>query len=187
MRYIVSFIFLVIFISGCSAKQYYMISTPHTIPSTNHIGQKTIGIESIELPAYLSMDKVVVQRDDNRIVYLGDAHWAVNMGDDLTNALIFDLQKSLKGSKIFHYPWESRTKIDMLVVIKIKRFIAYKGYVYLDAVVRINNDDKIISLKEPVNMHESSKIVEGMKKAFFAFERAVVDALDDIRISKQQR
>jgi len=69
------------------------------------------------------------------------------------------------------------------VHIKITRFIAYRGSVYLDAVVRINNHDKVVSLKEPTNMKESAQIVESMKKAFFSLERAVIVLLDDIETS----
>ena len=182
MKYIISLIVSILF-AGCGAKHYYMLSSPHQIGAVHEVEKKVIGVESIELPPYITEGKVAVLREDNRVEYLDDALWAVNMQEDLTNALIFDLQKSLPQSQILHYPWEGHQHIDAIVHIKITRFIAYRGFVYLDAVVRINNHDKVVSLKEPTNMKESAQIVESMKKAFFSLERAVIVLLDDIETS----
>ena len=177
---------LLLLLTGCSSKHYYMLSTPHTIPTAQKQQALTIGVERVMLPEYLQEGKVAVMRDDNRIDYLDDALWAVNLSDDLTNALIFDLQKSLPKSRIFHYPWEKQGKVDAIVSVRIKRFIAWKGYVWLDALVRINDCDKIVSLKEPVDMHDERKIVEGMKRAFFALEREVIALLNDKEVSQQR-
>jgi len=186
MKYIISLILTILF-TGCGAKHYYMLSSPHKITTVHKTGKMVIGIESIELPPYITEGRVAILKRDNRVEFLDDALWAVNMQEDLTNALIFDLQKSLPKSQIFHYPWEGHQRIDTIVHIKITRFIAYRGSVYLDAVVRIDNRDKVVSLKEPTDMHNSAKIVESMKRAFFALEREVIGLLDDIERSKQQR
>ncbi len=177
---------LIFLMTGCSSKHYYMLTSPHKIEAAHTEKKLAIGVESIVLPDYLKEGKVAVQRDDNRIVYLSDAYWAVNMPEELTNALIFDLQKSLPKSRIFHYPWEKQGKVDVIVSVKIKRFIAWRGYVWLDALVWVNDRDKIVSLKEPVDMHDERKIVEGMKRAFFALEREVIALLDDIEVSHKR-
>ena len=108
------------------------------------------------------------------------------MQEDLTNALIFDLQKSLPKSRVFHYPWEGEGQADVIVSVKIKRFIAYKGVVYLDAVIRIGGRDKIVSIQKPTDMHNRAAIIESMKEAFFALEREVIALLDDIEASKKR-
>ncbi len=167
-------------LTGCGSKQYYMLSTPHTITAPSYQIAAKIGIESIEVPAYLQEGKIAVQRSDNRIVYHDDALWAVDMQEDLTNALIFDLQKSLPKSRVFHYPWEGEGQADVIVSVKIKRFIAYKGVVYLDAVIRIGGHDRVVSIQEPTDMHDRTKIIESMKKAFFSLEREVLQLLTTV-------
>ncbi len=184
MKYLLNLLLILIVLVGCSDKHYYMISSPHQIYHSKQDVSKIIGIKTIELPSYFSLNEIALQRDDNRIVYLKDARWAVDMGEDLTNAVIFDLQKSLKNSIIFHYPWEKRAKVDIIVSVKIKRFIAYKGFVYLDALVRVNQKDHVVTIKIPTDMKDESQIVKDMKKAFFALEDALLHYLDDIKVSK---
>jgi uncharacterized lipoprotein YmbA len=176
---------MMIFISGCSQKAYYMLSKPHRIEGERVPLAVTIGVERVSVPQYLREGKVPIQKG-NRIVYLDDALWAVDIEEDLTNALIFDLQKSLPKSRVFHYPWEREGKIDAIVEVKIKRYIAQDGDIYLDAVVRVNNRDKIVSIKEPVKTQNPSDVVAGMQRAFFRLEREVIGILDDIAVSKRR-
>jgi uncharacterized lipoprotein YmbA len=187
MKYITGLIILIV-LGGCGVKhQYYMLSAPHEITPVKSNIKKNIGVETLEIPSYLQAGKVAVLKADNQLVYLDDALWAVDMQKDLTDSLIFDLQKSLPACRVFHYPWEGSGKIDKNVKIKITRFIARGSYVYLDAVVRINRKDKIISLKIPTDTTNKTAIIESMKKAFFALEREVINLLDDIKVSKKQR
>lgn len=176
---------MIVLTSGCSQKTYYMLSKPHLIEGEHDHLTATIGVERVSVPEYLRKGKVPVQQG-NRIVYLDDALWAVDIEEDLTDALIFDLQKSLSKSRVFHYPWEREGAVDAVVEVKIKRFIAQDGYVYLDAVVHVNDHDKIVSLKESVDMQNPSDIVAGMQRAFFALEREVIGILDDIVVSKRR-
>ncbi len=176
-----------IWLVGCGAKQYYTLSSPHEIKKVQSDIESVIGVESIELPQYMTEGKVAILGKENQIYYLDNAIWAVNMQEDLTNALIFDLQKRLPKSHIFHYPWEGREDIDFIVRIKITHFIAYNGVVYLDAVVRVNDRDKIVSVQEPADMKDAAKIVASMKRAFVALEREVIRLLDDIEVLKKQR
>ncbi len=187
MKTIYLLLTLLFVFTGCSSKHYYMLSSPHAITSQQTYAQLAIGVESIELPDYLKEGKIAVQHADNRIGYLKNALWAVNMQDDLTNALIFDLQKSLPKSRIFHYPWEKNGKADAIVSVGIKRFIAAQGYVWLDALIRVNNRDKVVSIKEPTDMHNEAKIIQSMKRAFFALEHEVIVLLDDIVVSQTKR
>ena len=187
MKTLITGIFGIFLLAGCAAKQYYMISAPHQIDQREDIGVKVIGVETVEIPSYLSQGKVAVLKEGNRIVYLNNILWAVDMREDLTNALIFDLQKSLPQCSVFHYPWDGTKKTDTIIKVKISRFIAYKGYVYLDALVRVNQKDKVLSFKVQADTEDPVQIVEGMKKAFFRLEREVIGLLDNIKISKKQR
>ncbi len=180
MKYLLSLFVILIVLQGCSQKHYYMISTPHEIVGGDKNISKNIGIKTIELPSYLSLNKIAFEHENNRIVYLKDAFWAVDMSKDLTDAMIFDLQKSLKQSLVFHYPWEKSARVDVIVGIKIKRFIAYNGFVYLDALARINNKDHVIGIKIPADTKKESEIIEGMKKAFFKLEDTLLRYIDDI-------
>ncbi len=177
---------LLFMLGGCSSKHYYMLSSPHAIASAQKQAALSIGVESIMLPDYLREGKVALLDAGNRIRYLKDALWAVNMQDDLTNALIFDLQKSLPESRVFHYPWEKRGRADAIVSVRIKRFIAGEGYVWLDALVRINDRDRVVSIKEPLKSRDEAQIVAAMKRAFFTLEHEVIAMLDDIGVSQKR-
>ena len=89
---------------------------------------------------------------------------------------------------IVHYPWESAGRdVDLVVQVKITRFIASQNEVYLDAVVRVGDHDKILSFKEPIESMRADHIVEGMKRAFFRLERAMTTLLDDIALSQKKQ
>ncbi len=184
-RAILLVLFAVLFLSGCSEKSYYMLSKPHIIAHEAVAVSATVGVERVTVPDYLKAGKVPLQKG-NRIHYLDDALWAVDLEDDLTNALIFDLQKSLPKCRIFHYPWDREGRVDAVVSVKIKRFIAQDGAVYLDAVVRVNDRDRVVSLKEPVASLKAANIVAGMQRAFFALEHAVLTILDDIGVTQKR-
>ena len=173
--------------TGCSKHTYYVLSSPHEIENVKKEMKQNIGIETIDIPSYLQEGRVAVLRNDNQLVYFDDAIWAVDMQKDLTDGLIFDLQKSLSSARVFHYPWDGQGKVDTIVAIKITRFIAQGNYVYLDAVVRIDKKDKIVSLKIPTDIHSKSKVIESMKEAFFALEREVINLLDDMHTAKKKR
>ena len=165
--------------AGCSTKHYYMLSSPHAIETQKAI-ETTVGVESVALPDYLQAGKIAVLHDDQSVTFLDGAFWAVDMQKDLTNGLIFDLQKSFPKSRIYHYPWEGTGQPAHLLSLKIKRFIAHGQEVYLDAVVRLDNRDRVISIREPIEKRDAAGIVAGMKRAFFRLEHAVADLLDDM-------
>ena len=90
----------------------------------------------------------------------------------LTNVLIDYLQKSLNNPNIYLYPWESKKKTDIKVSVKIKRFIAYKDEVILEARYQIKNmktqenQTKLFHTSIP-SSHLSEDIMESMEKAYF--------------------
>ncbi len=179
---------LLLMFSGCAQKRYYVLSAPHQIAATDHRIEQVIGVEDLQVPEYLHEGRIALLQKNNRVIYLNDALWAVDMQKDLTDALIFDLQKSLPGSVIVHYPWESAGRdVDLVVQVKITRFIASQNEVYLDAVVRVGDHDKILSFKEPIESMRADHIVEGMKRAFFRLERAMTTLLDDIALSQKKQ
>ena len=189
MKQILLTVILLFVLGGCAQKRhYYVLSAPHQITATDHRIEQVIGVEDLQVPEYLHEGRIALLQKNNRVIYLNDALWAVDMQKDLTDALIFDLQKSLPGSVIVHYPWESAGRdVDLVVRVKITRFIASQNEVYLDAVVRVGDHDKILSFKEPIESMQADNIVEGMKRAFFRLERAVTTLLDDIALSQKKQ
>ena len=188
MKQILLIVISLLLFGGCAQKRYYVLSAPHQIATADQRVERVIGVEDLQVPEYLHEGRVALLRKNNRVVYLNNALWAVDMQKDLTDALIFDLQKSLPGSVIVHYPWESADRdVDLVVRVKITRFIASQNEVYLDAVVRVGNRDKILSFKEPIESMHADQIVEGMKRAFFRLERAVTTLLDDIALSQKKQ
>ncbi len=184
MKYLLVVIMIFI-LSGCTAKRFYMLSGLHEKSSSSHtIGYKTIGVEDVQIPDYLKEGRIPKKTKHNRIIYIKDALWAVDIAEDLTSSLIFDLQNSFTDARVVHYPWDGN--VDLIISVKIKRFIAYDKYVYLDAIVRLNKIDKIVSLTVPVDVNSEVKIVDSMKRAFWKLEREVIAMLDDIEVSKQR-
>ncbi len=186
MKYVSIFIVLFMMtISGCTAKRYYILTGIDDDEISHRvIGYKTVGIESIGVPDYLKEGRVAKRTKDNRVIYIKNALWAVDISQSLTDTLIFDLQKSFKNSRVVHYPWNGN--VDLLIAVNIKRFIAYDDFVYLDAIIRLNKTDKVVSLKTAVDSASEVKIVESMKKAFRKLEHEVIDMLDDIEVLKRR-
>ena len=178
MKYFIV-LFALFVLNGCSSKKFYILSEVGKTQLKGYdLANKTVGVESISVPDYLKESKVAKKVKKNQIVYFKNALWAVDVDKDLTDTLIFDLQKSFSKSTITHYPWNGN--VDIVVAIKIKRFIAYKNFIFLDALIKINKTDRIISLKIPIDSNSEEEIVEGMKKAFLDLEREVIKMLDDI-------
>ena len=172
-------------LAGCATKAHYTIAAPHALTSRGQLAGKVIGVERIRLPGYMQDGKIAIQHADNRITYLEDADWAVDLPDDLTDTLIFDLQKSLQGAHVLHYPWEASQRLDAVVSISVTRFIAYRDAVYLDAIIRIGGKERVVSLRVPVDIRKTRSVVAGMQKAFERLEDAVIGFLDDISVSKK--
>jgi uncharacterized lipoprotein YmbA len=138
----------------------------------SHNCTKIIAIEKVNVPKYLTDTSIVYQITPYRVIRLEDANWLTPMKKRLTNVLIDYLQKSLNNPNIYLYPWESNKETDIKVSVKIKRFIAYKDNVVLEARYQITNlkthksETKLFSTKIP-SSHRTEDIMASMEKAYF--------------------
>ena len=164
-------LFLLLF-AGCSAKEYYTFGDNVSTISSAYNCTKTIAIEKVKIPKYLTDNSVVYQLTPYRVIRLKKAQWLTPMKKRLTNVLMDYLQKSLNNPNIYLYPWESKKKTDIKVSVKIKRFIAYKDEVILEARYQIKDlktqesQTKLFHTTVP-SSHLAEEIMESMEKAYF--------------------
>jgi len=164
-------LFLLLFV-GCSTKEYYTFGDNINVISTSNKYKKTIAIEKIKVPKYLTDTSVVYQVTPYRVIRLKEANWLTPMEKRLTNILIDYLQKSLNNPNVYLYPWESTKETDIKVSVKIKRFIAYKSEVILEASYKIKNlKTKEVKTKlfhtKVATSHLAEDIMKSMEKAYF--------------------
>jgi len=163
-------LFLLLF-TGCSTKEYYTFGDNINIISSSYKYKKTIAIEKVKVPKYLTDTSVVYQVSPYRVIRLKKANWLTPMKKRLTNVLIDYLQKSLNNPNVYLYPWESTKETDIKVSLKIKRFIAYKSEVVLEASYQIKNlktqkvKTKLFHTNEPTS-HLAEDIMKSMEKAY---------------------
>ena len=163
---------LVIFIfTGCSSKKYYTLGNNLDI-TQNITYTKPIDIVTVNVPKYLQDQVLVRQITPYQVELLKKAQWLTPMKKRLTNILINYLQKSLNNPNVHLYPWNANKKADKRVEVTIKRFIAYKDNVYLDADYKIynyhskNSINKLFSTKVPTSI-KIDTMMESMEKAYF--------------------
>jgi len=160
------------FTIGCSSKEYYTFGDNIAAISSSHKSTKIISIEKVKIPKYLTDSSVVYQLTPYRVIRLKEANWLTPMKKRLTNILINYLQKSMNNPNIYLYPWENKQKSDLLISLKIKRFISYQGEVILEAQYRIKNFKtgktitKLFETKEP-SSHLAEDIMKSMERAYF--------------------
>jgi len=169
MKSILLLLFILL-LTGCSSKKYY------TLGNNLEIAQKLtytrpIDVVTVNVPKYLQDQVLVRQTTPYQVELLDKAQWLTPMKKRLTNILINYLQKSLNNPNVHLYPWNANKKADKRVAVTIKRFIAYKDNVYLDANYKIYNYhtkssiDKLFSTKIPTNI-EIDSMMESMERAY---------------------
>jgi len=169
--FFIPILFLLIF-TGCSKKEYYTFGDNINGISSAYTSTKIIAIEKVKIPKYLTDTSIVYQVSPYRVVRLKKANWLTPMKKRLTNVLIDYLQKSLNNPNIYLYPWESKKKSDIKISLKIKRFIAYKDEVILEAMYQIKdlktqeNQTKLFNTSIP-SSHDTGEIMKSMEKAYF--------------------
>ena len=164
-------LFFLLIITGCGAKEYYTLGDTSNILSKYRDNQ-IIAIKKVEIPKYLKDNAMVKQISPYQVVRLKNSNWLTPMQKRLTNVFINYLQKSLQNPNIYLYPWENKKETNKKISLKIKRFIAYKDNVILEASYQIDNlktkkyKTKLFSTKIETN-EETEKMVEAMEKAYF--------------------
>jgi len=177
MKRLLPLLFLLMFI-GCSSKKYYTLGNNLKI-SQNLTYTKPIDVVTVNVPKYLQDLVLVRQVTPYQVELLKEAQWLTPMKKRLTNVLISYLQKSLNNPNVHLYPWNANQKADKRVEVTIKRFIAYKDNVYLDADYKIYN----YKTKKSINKLFSTKVKTGVgiDSMMESMERAYIQLLEEIK------
>ena len=169
MKRVLPLLFLLLFI-GCSSKKYYTLGNNLEI-TKNITYTRPIDVVTVNVPKYLQDQVLVRQITPYQVELLKKAQWLTPMKKRLTNILINYLQKSLNNPNVHLYPWNANRKADKRIAVTIKRFIAYKDKVYLEADYKIynyhtkNSINKLFSTKVPTSI-EIDTMMKSMEKAY---------------------
>ncbi len=180
MKRVLPLLFLLLFI-GCSSKKYYTLGNNLEI-SKNITYTRPIDVVTVNVPKYLQDQVLVRQITPYQVELLKKAQWLTPMKKRLTNILINYLQKSLNNPNVHLYPWNANRKADKRVEVTIKRFIAYKDKVYLEADYKIynyhtkNSINKLFSTKVPTSI-EIDTMMESMEKAYLQLLEEIKTAI----------
>jgi len=172
-----------ILLNGCltSGSNYYVLSMPST-PSVVYKNNSVIGVEKITVPGYLYKREIAVAKNSNQITLLNNAVWGEDLDAGLTQRLISFLQKKFNQPNVYAYPWGMERQPTIKVKVDVTRFIAYGGYVYLDAnwvignMKRHTSKAKLFSTKVTTGS-DANAIVSAMDSAFSQLEESVALAL----------
>jgi len=170
-------IFTLLLLQGCSGKYYYTLGDTSDIQVTETY-TKSIAVEKVDIPKYLKDNNLVRQVTPYQITLIEEANWLTPMQRRLTNVLINYLQKSLNNPNVHIFPWETEKETDTKLSVKIKRLIAYKDEVRLEASYKIRDiksnryTTKLFTTKVPTS-ETTDAMVESMEKAYFQLIEAI--------------
>ena len=171
----------ILLLTGCNSKKYY------TLGNNLKIIQKVtytrpIDVVTVNVPKYLQDQVLVRQTTPYQVELLKKAQWLTPMKKRLTNILINYLQKSLNNPNVHLYPWNANRKADKRIAVTIKRFIAYKDKVYLEADYKIynyhtkNSINKLFTTTVPTDIG-INKMMESMEKAYLQLLEEIKTAI----------
>jgi uncharacterized lipoprotein YmbA len=158
-------------LTACESKKYYTLgNTLNITPTVNYT--KEIDVVKINVPKYLRDHTLVRQVTPYQVEIIDKAQWLTPMQKRLTNVLIDYLQKSMNNPNVHLYPWNSGQKTAKRVTVTIKRFIAYKTEVVLEANYKIQDFEKKTTetklFKSSVETNENiDNMMASMEKAYF--------------------
>ncbi len=130
MRFII-YILTLISIFGCSSKEFYTMGDMSDVERGAIERDEFIGVEQIEVPAYLMSSPIYIKRSSYHLEKLDGANWVNSMDERLTSILIAYLQKYMDNPNIYLYPWSGVAHIDKKLSLTINDFIASKFSVFL--------------------------------------------------------
>ena len=175
---LLSIVALLFVLGGCVSSSYYVLSTaPQPAETYSHL-KGAVGVEKISVPKYLFKREIAVAKSSSQVTFLGDASWAEEIDEGLTQRLISFLQKKFNQPEVYRYPWDMNEQPRIKVSVQISRFIAQGDRVYLDASIQLENmrtgkrKARLFSTSVPSGSSASS-IVAAMDKAFGQFEKEV--------------
>ncbi len=178
MKNILRLLFIILLFMGCSSKKYYTLGNNLNI--TQKITYtKPIDVVTVNVPKYLQDLILVRQVTPYRVELLDKARWLTPMKKRLTNVLINYLQKSLNNPNVHLYPWNANKNAYKRVEVTIKRFIAYRNNVFLDADYKIYN----YHTKSSINRLFTTTIQTGIgiDSMMESMEKAYLQLLNEIK------
>lgn len=172
---------LLLILQGCSNKYYYTLGDTSEI-ETSETYTKSIAVTKVDIPKYLKDSTIVRQVSPYQIMLIENANWLTPMQRRLTNVLINYLQKSLNNPNVHLFPWEADKDTNKKVSLKIKRFIAYKDEVILEASYKISDisskhyNTKLFTTRVPTQ-EKTEAIMASMEKAYFELMETIKNEL----------
>lgn len=165
-------------LGGCAAKKSYILYSENT-PAVTLTFHQSIGIKSIELPAYLLHKEIPYKTAHNEIIYLKNKQWISYLDEQLTNRLVNTFQKALNTPNIYLYPQNSPEKTDIILQITIHQFIADHKSVLLEASWQQSSaqETKSKRFKTEIPITSQEDVIEGMNSAFGKLESALLESL----------
>ncbi len=127
--------------ASCSSftPNYYSLANVKQPDDTYLTIDKTIGVEQVIMPAYLSGRRLFITTADRQIKRLSGTAWIQDLDIGLTHRLIAFLQQKFRQPSVYHYPWDTDIAPDIKLTLYITRFSALAGQVYLQANWVIDN------------------------------------------------
>ena len=171
-------LFLLFTLQGCSTKSYYTLGDTSDIQATQTYTQKIL-VEKVEIPKYLNDNNLVRQISPYQVELIDKANWLTPMQKRLTNVLISYLQQSLNNPNVYLYPWDMDKESRKKVSLQIKRFIAYKEHVILEANYKIYDLKSKTYITKLFNTKVKTK--ESTQSMMKSMEEAYFELMEEIK------
>lgn len=175
---------MLLMISGCSVRShYFVLSNPSPTPKVEKLKAIRIGVEKVEIPAYLMKREIAVFGSSSEVDYLHGSVWAEDLDAGITRRLIAYLQKRFDQPHIYAYPWEMEREPEIKVKVNLSKFIVQQSRVCLDASWEIRDHTSGKSLarlfhKEvPVERTSAEGIVTAMDRALGYLEEDIAKGM----------
>ena len=128
-------------LSDCARTQpvtFYQLSaieTDQVSAKVRPIGETVLGIGPVRLPEFLDRPQIVIRASTNRVQLIEGHRWAEPLAEGIPRTLRENLAAQLGTERIFYYPWNQKSGVDLQILVEILRFEG-EGYAkaHLEAV-----------------------------------------------------
>ena len=92
---------------GSPKTSYYTLSVAESAkPAANMAHIKSVGLSRVQIPDLLKRSQMVLRKDSYQVDVSETYQWGGDLRDELTNALVRQLQVRLPATRIQTAPWE---------------------------------------------------------------------------------
>lgn len=92
---------------GSPKTSYYTLSVAESAkPAANTAHIKSVGLSRVQIPDLLKRSQMVLRKDSYQVDVSETYQWGGDLRDELTNALVRQLQVRLPATRIQTAPWE---------------------------------------------------------------------------------